>query len=246
MQMPFYIKRSDGEPLPDEPVSYTISRDGLYMNRSTPLFKSSVPCRNPRDFARHEATLEWNRPIPRHVAEQAVGFFHAVNCRSPGAEAILLLGWSPENGYEAIVPEQRAVVALHAFGRRSPLRVSYEVPAMRAGVVVAGSIHSHACIEAFSSDTDDWDTRNRAGLHITVGRIDLPVEPPDLYAIVIVDRFTFIIENPLALFAGYTRRSTDIPENWLARVKVEEVLLRRPAGKPGARESRRQPVNHEN
>jgi hypothetical protein len=223
MQTPFYLKETTDERLPEDPVSYTLSRDGLFINRSGPLFSASVPCPHPRELARHEASLEWKHLIPQHIAEQAVGFFDAINRRQPGTEAVVLLGWDAWQGYELIIPEQNAIVARHAFGHPSPVRVRYEVPNLRPGVVLVGDIHSHSYIEAFSSDTDYWDTLQRTGLFLTVGRIDMPTEPPDMYATVVIDRYTFEVENPLDLFTGYGRRSNDIPEEWFSRVHVQEV-----------------------
>ncbi|MBI3985925.1 MAG: Mov34/MPN/PAD-1 family protein [Lentisphaerae bacterium] len=225
MNTPVYLKETDNEPMPDDPVSYLLTGDGLYINRRTPLFSASVPCSRPREFAGHAAALDWKQPIPQEPAEKVVGFFHMINLRHTGAEAVVLLGWTPERGYEVIVPEQTSIIARHAFGPPSPVKVRYEIPALPAGMLLVGDIHSHAYLEAFESHTDSWDMRHRAGLHLVVGRLDVPAEPPDFFAVVMVDNYRLVVEHPLSLFTDYKHRCTDIPEDWFSRVRVQEVPI---------------------
>jgi hypothetical protein len=232
MHPPVYLKQSDDEALPEDPVSYLVSGDGLFKNRSTGFFSCSVPCRRAAELAPHEPIVHWKRPIPQAMAEEIVGFFSALETRESGTEAVVLLAWGEHCGYRAIVPEQTATIAFDAFGLSFPVGVHYEVsPVLPKGMVLAGDVHSHGFQAAFQSETDIRDYR--PGLQLVVGQVHLP-DPPHLYATVNADGWRFIMRNPLTLFAGYARRSMDFPADWLSRVHIRKVPasrypLRRPA-----------------
>lgn len=223
LSTPVYLKEVGDETLPDDPISYLITGNGPFLNRTNSLFSASVPCRYPSELPRHEAILDWKQPIPRELIETIVGFFYMINSRHPGAEAVVLLGWDQSHGYEVIVPKQKATIARHPFGAPSPVRVQYDIPALPPGMVIAASLHSHAYIEAFESNLDHWDTEYKAGLHITVGKIDRAVEPPDLFAVAVVDGFRFVISNPMELFTDYKTRRTDFPEQWYSHCSIHEI-----------------------
>jgi hypothetical protein len=220
MQIPIFIKET-AEPLPEEPESLLLSRNGLFKNRSTPLFAASTPCWQwPRELASHEPTLEWKRLIPGKLLEQVVGFFAAVHQRHPGAETVVVLGYHPKRGYEVIVPEQTATVALRPFGLPWPVRVEYEVLPY-AGLIV-GSCHHHSIMDAYESETDEQD--GRVGLHLVVGRINTP--HPNFFATMTCDGHRFVIDNPLDLFDGYGYRSGRFPAEWMAKLHVQQVAER--------------------
>ncbi len=219
MQLPIYIKEAGEEALPDDPMSFLVSRNGLFRNRATPCFSASVPCGFPPELAWHEATLEWKQSIPGILLEQVVGFFTEIDRRQPGAEAVALITFDATRGYALVVPEQTAIVALHPFGAPSPVRVRYRTPPLDGMVV--GSVHSHSHEEAFESETDFIDSPK--GLGLVVGRINTQREPPDLYATMAVDGYRFRIVDPLELFDGYERRRTDFPQEWLKQVRVRAI-----------------------
>jgi hypothetical protein len=219
MHTPVYLKQSDDEALPEDLVSYLLTRDGLFMCRSNGLFRSSTPCRRVTELALHEPTVHWKHPIPQAMAEEIIGFFSALEKRH-GCEAVVLLAWGEHCGYKAIVPEQTATVASGAFDLSFPVGVHYEVPALPPGMVLAGDVHSHGVLAAFQSEIDVRDYR--PGLQLVVGQVHLP-DPPHLYATVSADGWRFIMKNPLTLFAGYARRSMDFPADWLSRVHIRKV-----------------------
>jgi hypothetical protein len=223
MITPVYVKHADDEPLPCDRVWYLVTASGLFLNRCTPLFNTSVPCKHPVEFARHEAIIQWRLPIPQVMIEQIVGFFSFLNRQQPGTESIVLLAWAEQRGYEAIVPDQTAMIARYPFGMPAPVGVRYEVPNLPPGMVLAGDVHSHAFLGAFESETDHRDVRFRDGLHLVVGQVDLNREPPDLYATVCVDGYKCVVSNPQSLLAGYRQRSADFPKEWLSQVHICEV-----------------------
>ncbi|MBP7828678.1 MAG: hypothetical protein KA248_02035 [Kiritimatiellae bacterium] len=227
MSIPVYLKKAEGEPEPAEEVYYLLTGDGLFLNRHTPFFSSSVPAPGgPPALRRHRAWLENRFPtIPGALLETVVGFFDLV-CRRNASEAIVLLTWNRRTGYDVLVPEQQATGGQWLGGRPVPLRIDYQVPPLPAGAQLVGDIHSHGPLGAFESPLDRQDQRQLAGLHVVVGHLDLLREPPDLFATIAVDEFAFEVRNPISLFEGYRgRRPEDVPPEWLERVRFETGAL---------------------
>jgi proteasome lid subunit RPN8/RPN11 len=219
---PVYLKTGADAPPPDEDFYYLLTGDGLFVNRNSRFFRSSAPVRGgPPGLAAHAPALEIRLPpIPRDLAEQLIGFLHRVAERHQ-AEAIALLAWGDSAGYQAVVPPQLSVVSRWSNDWATPCKLDYQFPEPPAGTVWIGDIHSHAHLDAYTSELDALDLMHRPGLHIVAGRLLNGREPPDLEAAVSVDGTPFRVDNPLALFDGYTRRRPDaVPEDWLARVRV--------------------------
>ena len=72
MSIPLYFKQSEREPEPADPVYYLLTGDGLFLNRNTPFFSSSVPAPGgPPVLCRHAARLENRFPaIPGALFER--------------------------------------------------------------------------------------------------------------------------------------------------------------------------------
>ena len=223
--IPIYLKDDAGEPDPQDAVYYVLTRTGLYLNRQTPFFRSSVPAPAwPAHLAAHEPQLDYGLPpIPQADIERIVGLFDLVYRRG-GSEAICLLGWRETDGgrYEVVVPPQTCTPLSSWGGSRCVGHVRYETPATDPGLRIVGSVHSHGPVMAHMSWMDIEDQRHRAGLHVVVGCVDDEREPPDLHACMVVDGFAFEIDNPLDLFEAYKRRQPeDVPREWLAQVRIE-------------------------
>jgi hypothetical protein len=117
------------------------------------------------------------------------------------------------------VPEQEATV-WRSGSHRAPQDVKYQVPALPAGQLLVGDIHSHGNMGAFTSWTDATDERHRDGVHGVIGRIDN--EPPEIHVELAVDGERFRLK-PEHLFEGYEVRSEDVPQAWMDRVSIREV-----------------------
>ena len=116
------------------------------------------------------------------------------------------------------VPDQRATVSEGWNGVRYPTDVRYETPQVGADLSLFGSVHSHVDGPAYSSNVDRNDESYLTGLHIVVGRISR--EPPDIHCEYVVDGVRFRVDTR-AVIEGYHRRDTDIPNEWIKRVKAE-------------------------
>lgn len=217
---PVLLKTDAELPWPEsERFFYVLAGNGLFLCRDHDFFRSCVPARGgPAELPEQRAFLELKFPmIPARLFERIVGFFHRIAERHD-AEACVLLAWDSEAGrVRGVVPSQTATVQQGMDGSRQPVGLHFTPPAFPAGWIPFGDVHSHAWLEAYASRTDVEDEAYSAGLHVVVGRIDR--EPPAVHVEAVVDGMRFRVE-PEHVIEGYARRSRDVPEAWLERVRV--------------------------
>lgn len=160
--LPIYLKDEDFTP-PDDPLYYLLTRDGLFLVKSTPFFAAVVPARGIPWLEAQEPEVRLTAPpLPAALLLEALAFFRAVYTRYK-SEAVVLLAWrEATRGYELVVPHQ-TVGGGHC---------DYEVKEFPGGLMRLGTIHSHAGLEAFHSERDEADERHEDGFHITLGNID--------------------------------------------------------------------------
>ena len=91
-------------------------------------------------------------------------------------------------------------------------------PLLGADLSLFGSVHSHVDGLAYSSSVDRNDESYQTGLHVVVGEISR--EPPEIHCEYVVDGVRFRLDTRTVI-EGYHRRDTDIPDEWIERVKVE-------------------------
>jgi hypothetical protein len=220
MAIPIYLKTAAKMGRPLDPEFYWMTQDGLFLCRNHPFFESDVPARRaPRALAEHEPQCVLRYPrLSAPALEYIVGFFDRVY-RLHHSESVVLLLWNMERQhYRLWVPEQQATVSESLSGR-SPLDVSYTVPApLPAGHLLIGDIHCHGNIAAYASLTDKLDERYRDGVHAIVGHIDR--EPPDFHLELAIDGHRFPLEFE-QIFAGYRRRRDFVRSDWLEKVKIK-------------------------
>ncbi|MBI2926278.1 MAG: Mov34/MPN/PAD-1 family protein [Verrucomicrobia bacterium] len=220
---PFHLKTASDVPWPaDEKLFYLLTANGLFRCRNHPFFRSSVPVNDwPAELAAHRPFLKLSYPkIPQRLFERVIGFFARIG-DDHGAEAAVLLAWhKTAHRLEVIVPEQCTLVGTTWSGRPFPVEVRYEIPPLPPDLMLIGDIHSHVDMPAYASAMDKDDELHRPGLHIVVGRLSL--EPPELHIEVTVDGTRFQVHDPKLVLAGYHhRRPHEVPQEWIAKVKVE-------------------------
>jgi len=224
MPIPVYLKTADDMPRPADPEFYLLTRDGAFLCRNHPFFASDVPTRRPiRVLASHKPQVLVSYPmVEAAMLETIVGFFSRVY-QLHGSEAVVLLIWDlNEQRYQLLVPEQEATV-WQSSGKRSPQDVAYRVPVLPPGQLLVGDIHSHGNMPAFTSMTDARDERHRDGVHGVVGKIES--EPPEFHVELAIDGERFSLKTE-QIFEGYQARRSDVPEAWLAQVKVRVLSWR--------------------
>jgi hypothetical protein len=87
--------------------------------------------------------------------------------------------------------------------------------------MLIGDIHSHVDGAAYASGIDKADEAYRPGLHIVVGRIR--EEPPEFHCAVTADGMRFPVKDIGLVLEDYQRRRCqEVPEEWIAKVRVEE------------------------
>ena len=219
---PFYAKLSDDMPWPEhEKAFYLLTRDGCFLCRNHPFFRSSVAAEKlPSELARHDAFLRLSYPrLAQRQFERVIGFFHLIGERH-GAEAAALLVWNTKTrAVEVIVPPQTSIVSSSWSGRPYPIEVHYEVQPLPPHLMLVGDIHSHVDGAAYASFTDRDDEAHRPGLHIVVGRIS--EEPPEFYVAAVVDGARFRVKSLFTVVQGYSRRRIrEVPQAWIEQVKV--------------------------
>ncbi len=234
---PIYLKLSSTMPWPeDEKVFYLLSRDGLFLCRNTPFFRSCVPVTEfPSELAGQETLLELSYPrIPRQVIEQVVGFFDIIGERH-SSEAVVLLAWNRETqAVEVVVPDQVGWVLESWTGRPYPMDLDYLVPPLPPHLVLLGDIHSHVDGAAYASAIDPSDEAHRPGIHLVVGRI--LDEPPQFHCEATADGVRFRVRDLSQVLEGYHRRRlAEVPEEWLRKVTVKPWNSARRDDRPGHR-----------
>jgi hypothetical protein len=208
---------------PENPASYVLARNGLFLARNHPFFQSAVPVplsKWPRELAEQTAFMRSNYPkIPQRMVELVVGFFDHV-WQQHTSEAMVLLGYDLERKQPTIIiPEQIGIVTVNSKGRCMPVGLDYVMPTLTGeSTLIFGSIHSHGDGLAFSSDLDKAD--ERSGLHIVVGRLDQ--EPPSICCQACVDGHRFYVPH-LDVLQGYQQRALDVPEEWLSKIVIERA-----------------------
>jgi hypothetical protein len=220
---PIYLKVDGAMPWPKDKIFYLLSRDGLLLCRNHQFFSSCVPAdRWPSELAGQKPFLKLDYPkLPQRLVEQVVGFFDLVG-EKYNSEAAVLLVWNCETKeVELVVPTQTATVGTSYYGSRYPVDLRYEIPNLPPHLLLIGDIHSHVNGPAYASWTDKTDEAYRPGLHLVVGRIH--EEPPDFYCAVVADGTRFRVRDDRLVMEGYDqRRCEEVPQEWLARLHIEE------------------------
>ncbi|MDD2902407.1 MAG: hypothetical protein PHU44_08215 [Syntrophales bacterium] len=160
--LPIYLKDQDFTP-PDDPLYYLLTRDGLFLVKSTPFFAAAVPVQGIPWLEAQEPEVRLTAPpLPVSLLLQALAFFRAVYSRYK-SEAVALLAWrETDRTYELVIPHQ-TVGGGHC---------DYEIKDFPPGLRRLGTIHSHAAAAAFHSERDENDERHEDGFHLTLGNID--------------------------------------------------------------------------
>jgi hypothetical protein len=220
---PIYLKTDEMIELPQDKAFYLLSKDGLFLCRNPPFFSSCVPSdRWPSELAGQRPFIKLDYPrLPRRLIELVVGFFDVIGERYD-SEAAVLLVWNLQlKEIELLVPEQTGTVGTSYYGGHYPLDLYYEIPQLAPHQMLIGDIHSHVDGAAYASWTDKADEAYRPGLHLVVGHIwD---EPPEFHCAVTADGVRFRVNDLRLVMEDYQeRRRDEVPDEWIARVKVEE------------------------
>ena len=230
--IPVYLKTDEKAKRPTESEFYWSTRDGMFLCRNHPFFRTDVPTRRPvRALAPHDPCCEFRYPkLKAGQLEFIVGFFDKIYDLYQ-SEAVVLLYWDlKRNHYKLHVPDQVASVRVFWDGDRMPDDVRYDTPIdMPPHFLMVGDIHSHGNMSAYSSYTDKLDEKYRDGVHGVVGKIDK--NPPEFHLEFCVDGARFELEFD-DLFEGFDKRRKLIPQQWINKVKIEEDKLKRSAFVP--------------
>jgi hypothetical protein len=217
--IPLYLKTESPMARPKDPEYYLLTRDGMFFCRNHAFFESDVPAsRSPRMLAPHERRCAVRYPkLSVAALEFIIGFFDRVY-EEHRAESVVLLTWDlKRQSYKLVVPPQEATVWESYSGKRTPLDVTYQVPALPAHQLLVGDIHCHGDLGAYSSYTDQKDEIYRDGVHAVVGFIDR--DPPQFHCEIAIDGHRFPMRFD-QMFRGYRRRRTIVPQQWMQKVKV--------------------------
>ena len=227
---PILLKMAEDMGWPkDKRMFYLLTADGLFICRDHPFFRSCVLARGwPSELAHHKESLRVTYPkVPRRLLELCVGFFSRIAKQSSAEAAAVLLWDTRDRCVRVMVPDQVSKCCRTYSGSLYGLSVHYEMPVLPGHLMIIGDIHSHVDGRAYASYADRYDEVYRAGLHIVCGRLDR--EPPEFHVDAVVDGVRFTVDSERVL-EGYRRRRTDVPADWLRRVKIEiDDPYRRPA-----------------
>ena len=116
---PFHLKRPGDEVPPDEPFCHQMTANGLFISRSTDLFKSLVPARKPPSYlAPQKPMLTLSYPkLPADLVSKIVGFMWTIAYRYGGEAAVLLGMDARTREIVPIVPPQLATIGWDFHGK---------------------------------------------------------------------------------------------------------------------------------
>ena len=218
---PIYIKETDGEPWPEEGTFYILSSSGLFLCRNHDMFQSCTPVRSwPSELAPQKPFLQPFYPqIPRLVMEQVTGFFGAMAEEHRCEAGVYLIYDRNDHEVTVAVPTQVSTVSRGAGALDYGIGLDYDnLDALPPHQMILGTVHSHVYGAAYSSGIDVHDEVDKPGLHIVVGKLDR--DPPDLYAVAVVDGSRFPLD-PKSVIEGYQARRDDFPREWIDQVTVK-------------------------
>lgn len=147
--------------------------------------------------------------IPYAIYEQILGFFRKVmEVKTAELEAMIHVLWNPEQGYHLGVPNQTI----------SKASVNYDWSYIPAGTSIIVDIHSHNTMGAFFSGTDDRDDKGNISFSGVFGKLK-DKEPMTVW------RFNYFDKKYNAkvsdMFEDPIHPETEVPDEWLERVKVQ-------------------------
>lgn len=158
--IPVHI-RYPGTLPPTRTPHYILARNGLFMRVDNDWIDATVPMKELQVLEPETPKAELKLPpIADNVFSRAVAFFHQV-FEERGTEAVVLLHYSKEKGWELSVPRQMVT-----FGS-----VKYDMNERLDGYRCVGTMHSHGNMSAFHSSTDVDDEAEFDGVHITIGSL---------------------------------------------------------------------------
>lgn len=176
---PLYVLDPDDKSFPFEhiPVGgscYVIAGNGMFtVDRSA--YQLSIHRTNgcSLDMEEIKEGVTWlGKPLDPKTSAFLEDLFYAVYCKF-ASEAVALLYSEPKTGAWYIrVPEQQvsSASAVWKEGRSVWYFQGEVIEVPPEGLVMAGSAHSHAAMDAFFSGTDDNDDKMTCGLHLVFGK----------------------------------------------------------------------------
>jgi hypothetical protein len=199
---------------------YVLGRDGLCLERSTPMYRSIVKVDGPIPFLEEhpeQCQLHCGK-IPSEMLQQMVGFFQAAY-RKHGGEAALILLFYPETGRFAWHCPKQAVEMYSFWGRYyAEDSIEYENPlTLPEGAVQFGDAHSHTG-PASPSLVDHNDEAHLDGLHIIVGYIKS--QSPSWHIDFCMDGNRFAVPPELILEAIPESPFPEPSEEWMDQIQL--------------------------
>lgn len=223
LQSRFIIKRDNKFEWPEnEKIFYVISKDGMFVCRDHPFFRSCTRVhRIPRELKPQKRFFVPKFPkLPGIMLDNIVGWFQEVYERYK-TEAVALLVWdSIEKCPLVVVPPQ--ITHLHQYGISKSLHggdVTYEPLPLAPHLSVYGDIHSHMDFGAYSSYTDEKDEEYRPGLHIVVGK--LKSQKPEFHVEAVVDSERFDLSMSDAFDRPFHQRRYKYANQWIEKLDVK-------------------------
>lgn len=217
------IMKTPGKELPPlEPgqFRYVLGRDGLSMERCTPMYTSSVKVDGPIPFLEeHPQHCQLHcGSIPSEMLQQMVGFFQAAY-KMHGGEAALVLLYYPETGTFAWhCPQQK----IHFYSWWGKLyvddTVEYDNPlTLPEGAVHFGDAHSHTGPPT-PSITDQNDEAHLDGLHLIVGYVGS--QRPTWHLDFCMDGNRFSVPTDVIFEAIPEAPFPEPPEEWMKQIQL--------------------------
>jgi|WetSurSiteA1Bulk_404760.scaffolds.fasta_scaffold00030_29 PRTRC genetic system protein A len=160
----FPIAINDGVlELPKDDIVYIIAKEGIFLKKKLDILESIVPVQNISFLQSINTMARMNIPkIPADVIARVILFFREIY-KIHRSEAIVLIFYNKD---------KRKFKMLPPFQKVSGGSLDYNRTITVEGYDMIGTIHSHGCMSAFHSGTDQHDEKSFDGLHITIGSVD--------------------------------------------------------------------------
>lgn len=196
----------------DEPISYLIAENGLFIRKQNIIFDIIQPHFKPiNDRAKVGGLISLSSKciyklpnFDERTYRIILSFFKQVYDKFDKAEAWIYLGYNQATQEFAVIPVKQEVSPGAAHQLETP-----EVP---EGFKLVGTCHSHGDMTAFHSGADDKDQSDFDGIHITFGTINTV---PTFNARIYCNGTYYNVADKMFLPQS---EEYDVPEEWFSLV----------------------------
>ena len=161
---PIHVFDGDATSLPEDPICYLVTKNGMFLKKSTGLISSITPVQQIGFLQSLTPSVAMNVKIPFDIIQKTYSFMKAIYEDLRSESMVIIVMDQQTKKYDLLVPRQSVTAG----------SIKYVIDdSFYNGKLKIGTIHSHASMSAFHSSVDVADEKDWDGIHITLGNLNL-------------------------------------------------------------------------